>query len=78
LFKTLAIILVAGVRGGSKFATPYDSTIGVGVGFYWFAAVVILFLLFGTLKAFWDDKEWRGRYFGVPEKKKVKKMNHSL
>jgi hypothetical protein len=60
------------VKGGGRYLMPHDSTIGVGAGFYWFAAAVILFLVLGTLKAFWDDKNWRGRSFKIEEKKKKK------
>ncbi len=69
---SFGMLLVAGVRGGAGYGSPHDSTIGVGAGFYWFAIIVILFLVFGTLKAFWDDKEWRGRNFGIEDKKKKK------
>jgi hypothetical protein len=58
--------------GGGRFATPHDSTIGVGAGFYWFAAFFLLFIVLGVLKAFWDDKQWHGktiRFKGKARKK---------
>lgn len=42
-------------------SAPYDSTQGVGAGFYWFAFFFLLFIALGVLKAFWDDPKWRGR-----------------
>ena len=50
--------------GKRKFAAPYDSTIGVNKWFYLFALAVVLFLVIGVLKAFWDDTEWREKHFG--------------
>ena len=47
-----------------KFAAPYDSTIGVNKWFYLFALAVVLFLIAGVLKAFWDDLEWREKHLG--------------
>jgi hypothetical protein len=44
----------------SRFARPYDSTAGVGVGFYRVAGLIILLIIMGALKAYWDDKEWKG------------------
>lgn len=70
--REFSIFLIAGVRGGGGYGRPHDSTIGVGAGFYWFAAAVLLFLVLGTLKAFWDDKNWRGRSFKIEEKKNKK------
>jgi hypothetical protein len=44
-----------------ELAKPHDSTIGVGSGFMWFAGAVVLVLVVGTVKAFSEDKGWRGR-----------------
>ncbi|GHM99911.1 hypothetical protein WSM22_14010 [Cytophagales bacterium WSM2-2] len=52
----------------SKYAAPYDSTQGVGKGFYWFAITALFFLALIILKAFWDDKEWRTNFI-----KRIKK-----
>jgi hypothetical protein len=57
-----------------RYAAPYDSTQGVGPGFYWFSLIVVIFLALLIFKAFWDDREWRGKYFPftVKEDKKIK------
>ncbi len=52
----------------------HDSTEGTGPGFGWFVAAVFIFLTVGVLKAFWDDKGWRGRAF--PLKKKPKDLKY--
>lgn len=59
-----------GYTGGGRYAVPHDSTIGVGAGFYWVAAVFLLFLLIGTLKAYYDDKKWTGKTYFLKNKKK--------
>jgi hypothetical protein len=65
------IILLQGTLNPGKgtLAAPYDSTQGVGAGFYWFALFFLLFILLGVLKAFWDDPAWRVRIIKQPEKK---------
>ena len=57
----LIIILQTLNPNRQRFAKPYDSTIGVGSGFGWFAGAILVFIVIGVIKAFWDDKEWRGR-----------------
>ncbi|MBL7873316.1 MAG: hypothetical protein JNM78_16980 [Cyclobacteriaceae bacterium] len=54
----------------SRFASPHDSTVGVGAGFYWFAGFFLLFLTVGVLKAFWDDDQWRGKVIRFSGKNK--------
>jgi hypothetical protein len=58
---TLGIILQTLNPTKTELAKPHDSTIGVGPGFAWFAGAVVLVLVIGTVKAFSEDKEWRGR-----------------
>jgi hypothetical protein len=53
----------------SRFSTPYDSTIGVGSGFYWVGFFFLLFIVAGTLKAYYDDKKWRGKTYNLVGKK---------
>jgi hypothetical protein len=55
--------------GGGKFTTPHDSTVGVGEGFYWFGGFFLLFILLGVVKAYWDDKDWRGSTYRFHGKK---------
>jgi hypothetical protein len=64
------IILQSLNPGKTRFATPHDSTVGVGCGFYWFSAAILLFFAGGLLKAFWDDKNWRGRFLKIDKKPK--------
>jgi hypothetical protein len=59
----------------SRFATPHDSTVGVGSGFYWFSAAILLFFAGGILKTFWDDKNWRGRFLKI-EKKQIPSVSN--
>jgi hypothetical protein len=54
----------------SRFASPHDSTVGVGSGFYWFAGLFLLFIISGVLKAFWDDYQWRGKVIRFSGKSK--------
>jgi hypothetical protein len=54
----------------SRLATPYDSTIGVGPGFYWVGFFVLLFLVCGTLKAYHDDRKWRGKTYNLVGKRR--------
>jgi len=72
-----AIILFQGTLnpGRSRFAAPYDSTQGVGAGFYWFAFFILLFIAIGVLKAFWDDPQWRVRIIKNSSKRKVSNLN---
>jgi hypothetical protein len=69
LYSLLILLFQRGRAGGSKFSRPYDSTIGVGNGFYWFAAFFLAFICIGVGKAYWDDKEWRGRFLKANKKK---------
>jgi hypothetical protein len=45
----------------TRYATPYDSTQGVGAGFYLFGIAVLVLFVLGVLKAFFDDRRWRGK-----------------
>jgi hypothetical protein len=57
-----AVIFIQTLNPGKgSFTQPYDSTQGVGSGFYWFAFIFLMFIAGGVLKAFWDDPEWRVR-----------------
>jgi hypothetical protein len=53
-------------------AKPYDSTIGVGAGFYWVSGVFLLFIALGVAKAFWDDSKWNGSAYRFQGKKSKK------
>ena len=69
----IAIVLAILVQmnpNRSRFAYPYDTTQGVPKGFYYFSGAVLLIIALGVAKSFWDDKEWRGRFFSIPDKKK--------
>ncbi|MCU0369267.1 MAG: hypothetical protein MUF39_10615 [Cyclobacteriaceae bacterium] len=68
----MTTILCQRFSGGGKFATPYDSTVGVGPGFYWFGLLFLLFIAGGTLKAYWDDKKWNGKVYKLKDKKRNK------
>jgi hypothetical protein len=65
----MTLILCQRISGGGRFAVPYDSTVGVGKGFYFFGLLFLLFIIGGTLKAFWDDKKWTGKVYKVKGKK---------
>jgi hypothetical protein len=68
---THLIILFQGLNPSKqRFLAPHDSTQGVGPGFYWFSAAFLLFIVLGTVKAFRDEKPWRGRVLHQKEKKK--------
>ena len=54
----------------SYYSKPHDSTIGAGPGFYLFGLLVLLFIVGGTLKAFWDDKNWKGRVYNLKGKRR--------
>ncbi len=54
-----------GYTGYSRYATPYDSTQGVLGTTYIVGAVILLLFVVGVLKAYWDDKSWRARVFGL-------------
>jgi hypothetical protein len=69
LHQVFLLLPQRGKLGGGKFSKPYDSTIGVGPGFYWFAAFFLAFICIGVAKAYWDDKEWRGRFFKLNKKR---------
>ena len=56
----------------STFAKTYDSTVGVGAGFYWVSSLFLLFLVLGVAKAFWDDSKWKGSAYRFQEKKSKK------
>jgi hypothetical protein len=64
------------LSGGSKYSRPYDSTVGVGAGFYWFAIAFLLFIVFGTLKAYWDDKHWTGKSYPLKGRKSFTKKEN--
>ena len=57
--------------GGGKFAAPHDSTVGVGEGFYWFGGFFLLFILLGVIKAYQDDKDWKGSAYRFQGKKNI-------
>lgn len=48
--------------GKSHFTTPYDSTVGVGPGFYVFSMVVLVVIALGVGKVWLQDRTWKGRY----------------
>jgi hypothetical protein len=66
------LILLQGTLnpGRSRFASPHDSTIGVGQGFYWFSGLFLLFIVLGVAKAFWDDSQWKGSSYQLRGKKR--------
>ena len=66
----MTAILCQRISGGGKFGAPYDSTVGVGVGFYVFGLLFLLFIAGGTLKAYWDDKRWTGKVYKLKSKKR--------
>jgi hypothetical protein len=47
---TLGNNLQAGDRSRCCLTMPYDSTQGVGAGFYWFSGAFLRFIVFGVLK----------------------------
>ena len=51
-----------------RFAVPYDSTKGTGAAFGWVVAVVFFVLILGIVKAYHDDKKWKGRALNRPQK----------
>lgn len=62
--------------GRQKLSLPYDSTVGVGAGFYWFSACVLIFVILGVLRTYFDDKKWSGKTYRLDykrDKKLVKK-----
>lgn len=54
----------------TELARPYDSTVGVGTGFYWFGLALLLFIAGGVFKAFLDDKKWRGNFYKLDRTRK--------
>jgi hypothetical protein len=56
----------------SRFSRPHDSTIGVGDGFYWAAGLFMLIIIIGVMKAYWDDKDWKGSVYRFQGKKSKK------
>lgn len=52
------------------YAKPHDSTEGVGLGFYLFAFLFLLFIAGGVAKAFWDDRKWRGKVYNLKDRKR--------
>jgi len=57
--------------GKLRFARPHDSTVGAGEGFYWVAGFFLLFIVIGTMKAYWDDKDWKGSAYRFQGKKNL-------
>lgn len=51
--------------GYSRYSTPYDSTQGVVGTTYIVGAIILLLLGVGIFKAYWNDKSWRARVFGL-------------
>jgi len=68
----ILIYLIPGQMNPSRsgFAFPYDTTQGIPPGFYYISSTILLFIVLGVAKAFWDDKEWRGRSIKIDEKNK--------
>ena len=54
--------------GRSRFAFPYDTTQGVPKWFYFLSGTILLIVVIGVAKAFWDDQEWRGKFFDLFKK----------
>lgn len=53
----------------SYYAKPYDSAQGVGIGFYLFAFLFLLFIVGGVAKAYWDEKKWTGKVYKLKDKR---------
>ena len=58
--------------GRGTLSSPYDSTVHVGAGFYWFSAAFLLFIVLGVLKAYLDDRKWSGKTYNLTGKRKTK------
>lgn len=58
-----------GATAGGKFTSAWDSTQGVGPGFYWLGAGVLLFIIVGTVKAYYDDKKWDAKVMKMMSRK---------